>query len=774
MKYQWRASVAFVPLCLLAACSSPQVDQAANKIHSATKLKEEVVLLTSLSDISLINASIDLKNEELPLHVSFQSAEHPYSGIVISPEQPWDWSKIDDFNIGFTISNPGENSVQLYLDITDRNGANYTRTTSVGRGDMKTYYAKMAGHDLGKAGEKDSTDLNFISGLRSNPDTWSSNEIQFTSMWGTKNLDLSGITRISLSVQSALFDKEVVIHDISLRPNPAFDTQYLSNIVDQYGQNAKEDFKGKIHNDEALIIQRDKELASLKDELPDHLSKWSGWKNGPKLNSTGYFRTEKVDGKWYLVDPDGYLYFATGIDIIRLSNSTTLTGYDFPQVIFENAADNGVTPEDSKGLNRVDPKIANTRYVSSGIRANMFNWLPDYNEPLGKHFGYRNGAHSGPIKKGETYSFYSANLDRKYSSINPDYLAVWQDVTIDRMRNWGFSSLGNWTDPDFYSNTKIPFFANGWVIGDYKTVSSGNDFWSPMPDVFDPEFANRAEITVKQVAKEVNGTPWCVGVFIDNEKSFGRSETPQAHYGIVINTLTRDGKSVPTKAAFTNVMKSQYGDIDNLNKAWDTKIDSWKDFDKGIDSIINTEQQLKDYGTLLYTYADRYFSVISSAMDKHMPNHMYLGSRFPDWGMPIEVVKASAKYVDVVSYNIYKEGVHPKKWEFLSELDMPSIIGEFHMGALDSGLYHPGLIHASNQEDRAKMYSDYMKSVIDNPYFVGAHWFQYIDSPITGRAYDGENYNVGFVSVTDVPYQPMVDAAKKLHSTMYQDRFEKK
>jgi len=42
-----------------------------------------------------------------------------------------------------------------------------------------------------------------------------------------------------------------------------------------------------------------------------------------------------------------------------------------------------------------------------------------------------------------------------------------------------------------------------------------------------------------------------------------------------------------------------------------------------------------------------------------------------------------------------------------------------------------------------------MESVIDNPYFIGTHWFQYIDSPMTGRAYDGENDNVGVVTITD-------------------------
>lgn len=135
------------------------------------------------------------------------------------------------------------------------------------------------------------------------------------------------------------------------------------------------------------------------------------------------------------------------------------------------------------------------------------------------------------------------------------------------------------------------------------------------------------------------------------------------------------------------------------------------------------------------------------------------------------MVRAAAKYADVVSYNVYKEGLNKKKWEFLAEIDKPSIIGEFHIGAMDRGLFHPGLIHAENQEDRARMYLRYMDTVIDNPYFVGAHWFQYMDSPLTGRAHDGENYNVGFVDVTDTPYPEMVEAAKQLGRRLYNDRY---
>ena len=82
-----------------------------------------------------------------------------------------------------------------------------------------------------------------------------------------------------------------------------------------------------------------------------------------------------------------------------------------------------------------------------------------------------------------------------------------------------------------------------------------------------------------------------------------------------------------------------------------------------------------------------------------------------------------------------------------------------------------GLVHAADQADRARMYLNYMESVAALPSMVGAHWFQYVDSPLTGRAFDGEGYNVGFVTVTDIPYPEMVDAARSFNARLYPKRF---
>ena len=124
----------------------------------------------------------------------------------------------------------------------------------------------------------------------------------------------------------------------------------------------------------------------------------------------------------------------------------------------------------------------------------------------------------------------------------------------------------------------------------------------------------------------------------------------------------------------------------------------------------------------------------------------------------------------MVSFNVYDRRVDPKTWAFFGSLNRPVIIGEFHFGALDRGMFHTGLVSASNQEERAAMYADYVSSVLDNPALVGCHWFQYADEPTIGRSLDGENYQIGFVDTCDTPYAETIAASREIGSRIYLDR----
>ena len=66
------------------------------------------------------------------------------------------------------------------------------------------------------------------------------------------------------------------------------------------------------------------------------------------------------------------------------------------------------------------------------------------------------------------------------------------------------------------------------------------------------------------------------------------------------------------------------------------------------------------------------------------------------------------------------------------------MMGEFHFGAWDRGLFGSGLINKGSQEGRAAALKKYVESALGNPQVVGVHWHQFSDQPVTGR-FDGES-----------------------------------
>jgi hypothetical protein len=96
----------------------------------------------------------------------------------------------------------------------------------------------------------------------------------------------------------------------------------------------------------------------------------------------------------------------------------------------------------------------------------------------------------------------------------------------------------------------------------------------------------------------------------------------------------------------------------------------------------------------------------------------------------------------------------------------PILIGEFHFGTPGRGLA-ASLVQVRDQKERGVAYRFYVEQAFAMPELIGTHWFQWMDQMSTGR-FDGENYNLGIVDVTDRPYPDMVEALKETHSRLYQ------
>jgi hypothetical protein len=389
-------------------------------------------------------------------------------------------------------------------------------------------------------------------------------------------------------------------------------------------------------------------------------------------------------------------------------------------------------------------------------REAWFDWLPaKEEEPFHQIYAKGSGAHSyaDPIGgKGRTFNFHLANIIRKYGK---DWLELWSEEALTRMKDWGFNTLGTWSNWDLLHRTDMPFvvWSGFWGI---KVIESSTGYWSKMVDVFDESFPRQVEKAVAGITSSWKDEPLCIGYFFDNELAWE---------GVQNGVLS----SAPDQAArqvFIAWLRQRHGDLKVLNQAWESHFERWEEV-RGTGSP--TAAFDRDMSDFLYCFAQRYFTVIKEILQQYDPNHLYLGCRFAT--APPEVIRACSEQADVLSFNLYYNSLPANYLADISMEDKPVMIGEFHFGSLDRGMFHTGLAGAGDQAERARLYKDYVESVLAHPAFVGCHWFQWVDQPVTGRWKDGENYNIGFLDVTDTPYAELVDTATELHGRAYEYRY---
>jgi hypothetical protein len=354
----------------------------------------------------------------------------------------------------------------------------------------------------------------------------------------------------------------------------------------------------------------------------------------------------------------------------------------------------------------------------------------------------------------ECFSFAGANLERKYG---PDWRQSYARLLHQRLRSWGLNTIANWSDQATCRLQLTPY-TDTIGSGGAKQIEGSEGYWGKFPDVFDSSFAAGLRQAMEGKREGSAGDPWCIGYFSDNEMSWGDE----------ISLALAALQSPPEQAAkqvFVADLKARYGEVAKLNQAWGTQHSSWDDLLQG----RQKPDAAKANGDLaaFYTHtAEQYFRTVREAIKAVAPHQLYLGCRFA--GANARAAAAAARYCDVVSYNLYQRSV--VEFQFDGGADVPLLIGEFHFGALDRGLFHTGLVPVASQAARAAAYREYVRSVLRHPQFVGCHWFQYQDEPTTGRAWDEENYQIGFVDVADTPYAETIAASREVGDKLYRER----
>jgi hypothetical protein len=283
---------------------------------------------------------------------------------------------------------------------------------------------------------------------------------------GGKRGPLHGVDSIGVRMRAPINNPTIEIRSISLSVDDPGD-QYLENIpaVDEFGQWNLGDYEGKIKSLDQLRKEwkaEDDEVVSTKDY---QYSKYGGYLNA-KVKGTGFFRTEKIDGRWWFVDPEGYRFLSVGVDCVSPGGGGNVKDLDQRRNMFKELPPSQLIPK--------RPNASPSNFASFGL------W----------------------------------NLYRRYGD---DYRERSREMIIKRMDKWGLNTIANWSDPEVFNMNKKAFMLQLRDIGiDHGLMG--------LSDVYVPDFNFKVEESCKKFVEPYKNNPWLIGYFIGNEPAWLEQE----------------------------------------------------------------------------------------------------------------------------------------------------------------------------------------------------------------------------------------------------------
>ncbi len=365
----------------------------------------------------------------------------------------------------------------------------------------------------------------------------------------------------------------------------------------------------------------------------------------------------------------------------------------------------------------------------------------------------------GDVAKGTDRRPYQEHVLAKHGSVEG-----WTTATRDRMKAWGLNTLGNWSGEELRS--QMPYTVE---------LSASGGVWGR--DFFDPEIEARIRANMAGAEGFAND-PYLVGYYLDNElqwaKDWRLGEDLFPQYAAL-------PAEAPGKQRMIAFFKERYETVERFNAVWKADLKDWND----LGSVRrlkprNRAKAREDREAFTLLIARQYFKAAAEGIRAKDPNHLILGCRFIWATVPRPVVQACGEYCDVVSINYYEAGIlgrcalwvtsfgamrMPQGLSFKAYYDVakkPLLVTEFGFRSRDSGMpnsYPPPLLiqpTVATQKDRADKLEHCVTTWMAQPYFLGYHWFQYMDEPHVGRSGDGENGNYGLVNIEDEPYAEFV------------------
>lgn len=302
-------------------------------------------------------------------------------------------------------------------------------------------------------------------------------------------------------------------------------------------------------------------------------------------------------------------------------------------------------------------------------------------------------------KYGNKETFYqSVAADFNNLGINTVWGGDWKEmVEGDRVNTvTGFSCLSGYMSSIHLtnSNSTVKFKHNNTM------------------NVFDPDFITYTNNKVKTITEGYTDDPRILGWTSDNE--IAAQKTMLYDYLAVDATAPENAFSYAAAWTFLKV---------RTGKANPTTADI-------------TEALSEEFKAFVY---DRYFRVVTGALDAADVKQMYLGNRIHSDNITGEgYLRAASQYVDILTVNLYG-GPEPSidKIEYLYQYSgKPIVVTEFYAKAADAtDMNGIPLMNQQNagwivetQEDRAAHYENYVMLLLESRCCVGWTWYRFRDN----------------------------------------------
>jgi hypothetical protein len=502
-----------------------------------------------------------------------------------------------------------------------------------------------------------------------------------------------------------------------------WDGPALEHLIDRYGQATRTNWPERVASDGELLAKSRAALPHA-DKAPA-LDPYGGTLAAHGFAATGYFHIEGTSASGYaLVTPEGHGLFSLGVNTVAMGDGAT--------------------------------------YVSG--RESMFGELPlpddrDVNGS-GDNRSTNLATREVSFDHGRWVNFYIANLKRLYGQ---NYLNAWRNETLTRLRSWGFNTIGSWSDPVLSGgNARLPYVLAIALTGNHGHLSTPFDFWGPLSDPFDPRFAADVDASIAAASAKRHDDRFIIGDFVENELPWGDASDGRANHRFALaEAAFALGPTSAAKLALIAQLRARYGDIGAFNAAWGLHVASWEaltSYPPALQDPLGAAAR-DDLLRFSQALANQYYQTVAEAVHRQDPHHLYLGSRFA--AITPEALAACARWCDVVSVNLYSEHFDLAR---LGAIDKPILVSEFSFGSQDRGPFWAGVVDVGREGARATHYSEFVAAAARDARVIGAHWFQYLDEPASGRLLDGENGHFGMVSVADVPYVTLTDEMRRTNA----------